>query len=71
MPQVKKPVKKKITKPMPVRTIRIGDEWEKADKILKKKYNMGVPEYVRDQLQAFIADEKGNGIHDDQGALDV
>lgn len=64
----KKPVKKDAYI-MPVRTLKVGGDWDKANAILKKKYNSGVAEYVRERLREFLASEKPE--HKDQGALDV
>jgi hypothetical protein len=66
--KVKKKPKNKV---MSTRTIRVDiDIWDEAERILKDKYNMGVPEFLRNQMQQFIDKERPIlSEHEDQGRL--
>lgn len=55
-----------------VRSMKVDPaSWDKASIILNRKYNMSMAEFLRTQIDHFLAEEAGNDIHENQGTLDV
>ena len=51
-------LEKKIKDDTKPRAVRIGGDWEKAQKLLKSKYNMTITDFIREQITDLLDSQK-------------